>query len=71
MNTRYAIASLDSNGHWTNAVNNNSGGTKTFVNGAWSNAYTTPGTYGYNATDNSVWAVLNYTGVFAIVPNVS
>ncbi len=71
LNSKCAIASLDSNGNWTNAVNNNYGGSKQFVNGPWSNSYTTPGTYGYNSADNSVWAVLNYAGIFAIVANVS
>ncbi len=61
------LCALDSNGNWNNAVNQNSGGTKNFVNGPWSSSYGL-GTYGIDPTTNSAWAVLNYDGAFAVAP---
>jgi hypothetical protein len=61
----FAICALDSNGNWSNAVNQNSGGTKNFVYGPWTANYGL-GTYGIDPTTNTAWAVLNYDGVFAI-----
>jgi hypothetical protein len=61
------LCALDSNGNWSNAVNQNSGGTRTFVNGPWNSSYGL-GTYGIDPTTNSAWAVLNYDGIFAIAP---
>ncbi len=59
------LCALDSTGNWSNAVNQNSGGTKTFVNGPWKSSYGL-GTYGIDPTTNSAWAVLNYDGTFAV-----
>jgi hypothetical protein len=59
------LCALDSTGNWSNAVNQNSGGSKTFVNGPWKSSYGL-GTYGIDPTTNSAWAVLNYDGTFAI-----
>jgi hypothetical protein len=59
------LCALDSTGNWSNAVNQNSGGTKTFVNGPWKSSYGL-GSYGIDTTTNSAWAVLNYDGTFAI-----
>jgi hypothetical protein len=61
------LCSLDSTGNWSNAVNQNSGGTKNFVNGPWKSSYGL-GTYGVDPTTNSAWAVLNYDGAFAVAP---
>jgi hypothetical protein len=63
----FVLCALDSNGNWNNAVNQNSGGTKNYVNGPWSSSYGL-GTYGTDPTTNSAWAVLNYDGIFAIAP---
>jgi hypothetical protein len=63
----YVICALDSNGNWSNAVNQNSGGTKNYVYGPWKSSYGL-GTYGIDPTTKSAWAVLNYDGVFAIAP---
>jgi hypothetical protein len=61
------LCALDSNGNWNNAVNQNSGGSKNYVNGPWSSSYGL-GTYGVDPTTNTAWAVLNYDGMFAIAP---
>lgn len=67
----FGIASKDANGNWINAVNNNLGSsTKTFVAGAWNSSYTTPGTYGVDATNNNAWAVINTNGYFAVVNGI-
>jgi hypothetical protein len=63
----YVICALDSNGSWNNAVNQNSGGTKSYVYGPWKSSYGL-GTYGVDPTTNTIWAVLNYDGMFAIAP---
>jgi hypothetical protein len=60
-----AICALDSNGSWSSAVNQNTGGTKNFVYGPWNSSYGL-GTYGVDPTTNTAWAVLNYDGMFAI-----
>ena len=64
-----SIATLNSSGVWTNAVNENFGGAKTFVNGPWKSTYGV-GTYGIDTNTNTVWAVLNYNGPFALAANV-
>jgi hypothetical protein len=52
---------------WENAVNSDTGGIAQFVNGAY-----TPGTdfqlgyYGVNTSNDTVWAVVNGTGDFAV-----
>jgi hypothetical protein len=70
LNSSFAICTQDANGNWTNAVNLNSGGTKNAVMGPWNSSYGL-GTYGFDNSTNSVWAVLNYTALFAIATPVS
>jgi len=61
------IAWLDGNNVWVNAVTGNTGGTASFVSGAWNASYGL-GTYGLDSINNTVWAVLNHNSEFAIVP---
>jgi len=63
------IATLDDAGNWTNAVSNNYGGTKKFVQGAWQSSYAL-GTYGVDTANNVAWAVVNYGGKFAVSGNI-
>jgi hypothetical protein len=63
------IATLDDSGNWTNAVSNNYGGVKKFVQGAWQSSYPL-GTYGVDTTSNVAWAVVNYGGKFAVSSNI-
>lgn len=63
------LAALDDDGSWVNAVTLNNGGSAAFVNGPWKSGYAL-GTYGYDSTSNTVWAVLNQDGRFAIVNNL-
>ncbi|MGA2960880.1 MAG: metallophosphoesterase [Candidatus Korobacteraceae bacterium] len=70
LNSGFVIATINSSGAWTNAVNENfSSGAKNFVNGPWKASYGV-GTYGIDPTTNTVWAVLNYNGPFAIAVGV-
>ena len=64
------IAWLDGNNTWSNAVTGNTGGTANFVSGAWNASYGL-GTYGLDAANNTVWAVLNHNSAFTIVPEPS
>jgi len=52
-------------GKWINAVDKNVGGAKKYVAGPWKQSYGL-GTYGFDAKTNTAWAVINYTGKFAI-----
>jgi hypothetical protein len=54
---------------WVNAVYGNFGGTKVFVAGPYNNSYGL-GTYGVDLTTHTFWAVLNFTGEFAVAPGV-
>jgi hypothetical protein len=63
--SNYYLAALDPYGNWVNAVSLNTGGAPTFVSGPWSPTYAL-GTYGVDPASNSVWAVLNFNGKFAI-----
>jgi len=47
------------NGLWTNAVNLNTGGVKSFKFGPWQSSYGL-GTYGVDPSTSSVWAVVNH-----------
>lgn len=60
----FGLAALDSSGNWVKAVNLNSGGTASFVQRAWASGDTL-GTWGVDAVNHVVWAVVNYAGVFA------
>jgi len=55
----------DMNGKWVKAVDKNIGGKEKLVIGPWKKAYGL-GTYGVDPKTHSVWAVINYTGDFAI-----
>ena len=63
------LATPDGNGNWINAVDQNLGGAKTFVQGPWKAGYAL-GTYGIDTASGTVWAVLNYNGYFAAVAGV-
>ena len=61
-----SIAARDNAGNWVNAVDLNIGGSGKFVLGPWEPAYEL-GTYGFDLNTNTAWAVINYTGDFAVV----
>jgi hypothetical protein len=63
------LATPDGNGNWINAVDQNLGGAKTFVQGPWKAGYAL-GTYGIDTASGTVWAVINYNGYFAAVAGV-
>lgn len=54
-------------GLWANAVDLNQGGARAFVLGPWQEAYGL-GTHGFDPATNTVWAVLNHAGTFAVAP---
>jgi hypothetical protein len=64
-NPKYYLAARDSNGLFINAVDLNEGGIKRFVNGPW-DAFYGLGTYGIDKATNTVWAVVNFNGTFAV-----
>lgn len=59
---------LDPNtGEWVNAVAGNTGGTPTFVNGAYNPAVDfNLGTYGVDTTNDVVWAVIDHNSQFSV-----
>ncbi|HZY62369.1 MAG TPA: metallophosphoesterase [Edaphobacter sp.] len=59
------LATRAKQGKWINAVDKNDGGSKKFVNSPWKKGYAL-GTYGFDQRTKSVWAVVNYTGDFAV-----
>jgi hypothetical protein len=59
------LVSKDASGRWGDAVDRNSSGTKNFVNGPWNSSYGL-GTYGVDSSTHTVWAVIDYTGDFAV-----
>jgi hypothetical protein len=63
------IATKGVHGTWVNAVDNNIGGTKTFVKGPWNPSYGL-GTYGVDASSKTAWAVINYNGSFAVADGI-
>ena len=58
------LVARDGKGHWVNAVDLNSGGTKEFVLGPYKSTYGL-GTYGLDLRTRTVWAVINHNGEFA------
>jgi len=60
------LASRAANGQWINAVDANSGGIKSYINGPWNVSYGL-GTYGIDSAAHNVWAVINHGGSFAAV----
>jgi hypothetical protein len=69
-NGGFGIATKDAAGNWVNSVDNNVGGSKTFVKGAWNASYGL-GTYGVDPRTKTVWAVLNYDGSFAVANGIA
>jgi hypothetical protein len=61
----FGLAAIDDNGNWINAVDRNYGGSKQFVYGPWDSSYKL-GTYGVDPNTHTAWAVINYTGDFAV-----
>jgi hypothetical protein len=59
------LVSMDASGAWVNAADKNAGGAKTFVSGPWNSSYGL-GTYGVDPGSHTAWAVVNYTGDFAV-----
>jgi len=60
----FALCMKNSYGRWIRAVDANTGGSNTFVLGAWNGAYGL-GTYGVDTNTESVWAVINHNSEFA------
>ena len=58
------LATQDASGLWINAVDANTGGTKQFHAGPWNASYGL-GAYGYDASNGTLWAVVNHEGHFA------
>ena len=63
------LATTDGNGRWVKAIDENLGGSTTFVKGPWKSGYAL-GTHGVDAEKGVVWAVLNYNGYFAAVDGI-
>ncbi len=61
----FGLATKDDAGNWINAVDNNFGGIKRFVRGAWKSGYEL-GTYGIDPRAKTAWAVVNYNANFAV-----
>ncbi len=59
------LATRDGRGHWANAVDGNTGGTKHFVLGPWKAGYGL-GTYGVDLSSHTAWAVVDHGGSFAV-----
>jgi len=60
----FGVAVKDARGKWINAVDQNSGGSKSFVLGPWNSSYGL-GTYGVDPHTRTAWAVVNYNSEFA------
>ncbi len=59
-------------GLWVNAVNGNVGiNSGNYEVGAYPNGDTTLGDWGVNTANQTVWAVVNHDGEFAVVPEPS
>ncbi len=62
----YRLITKDSYGNWVDAVDMNQGTySKRFVQGPWNSSYDL-GTYGFDPSTNTAWAVLNYNADFAV-----
>lgn len=62
---RFGLATTDDEGNWVNVVEKNVGGSTKFVKGPWKPGYGL-GTYGIDPATKTAWAVINYTGDFAV-----
>jgi hypothetical protein len=60
----FGLATKDADGKWVNAVDKDFGGAGKFVEGPWHKGYAL-GTYGIDPNKKTVWAVINFNGVFA------
>ena len=59
------LVARNGNGRWVNAVDLNEGGAKNFVFGPYKSGYEL-GTYGIDLKTQTVWAVINHAGDFAV-----
>lgn len=64
-NGGFGIAARNEEGCWDNAVDRNFGGEKRFLLGPWKAQYGL-GTYGVDPATQTVWAVINFNGDFAV-----
>jgi hypothetical protein len=62
---RFGLMTRDAAGRWIEAVEANTGGTATFIDGPWRRGYAL-GTHGIDRRHHAVWAVMNHEGVFAV-----
>lgn len=68
-NGGFGIATRDADGNWVNAVDRNTGGTRTFIRGPWKESYGL-GSYGVDAKTKTAWAVINYNAGFAVANDI-
>jgi hypothetical protein len=64
-NGQLGIASKNADGTWSNAADKNAGGSKQFVMGRYKSSCKL-GSYGFDPSTRTCWAVLNYQGDFAV-----
>lgn len=64
---RFGLVSKNAAGRWINAVEANTVGTATFIDGPWKPGYAL-GSHGIDRKRHRVWAVLNHDGAFAVGP---
>ncbi|MGA2938541.1 MAG: metallophosphoesterase [Syntrophobacteraceae bacterium] len=62
----FTLSTTNAGGNWVNAVNENIGGAGNFIAGPCDTSYPL-GTYGFDATSKTAWAILNYNGDFAVI----
>jgi hypothetical protein len=61
----FGLVTRGADGQWINAVEANSGGAATFIDGPWQRGYAL-GSHGIDRKRHRVWAVLNHEGAFAV-----
>jgi hypothetical protein len=61
----FGLVTKDAAGRWINAVEANSGGAATFIDGPWKRGYAL-GSYGIDRKHQCAWAVMNHEGAFAV-----
>jgi len=61
----FGLVTRDSAGRWINAIEANSGGTATFIDGPWKRGYAL-GAHGIDRKHQCAWAVINHEGAFAV-----
>jgi hypothetical protein len=62
---RFGLVTKDAAGRWVNAVDANTGGAATFIDGPWRREYAI-GAHGIDRRHHIAWAVLNHEGAFAV-----